>query len=455
MISRTAVSRASQLALRRQSCAQAQVRGYAAAASSGTFETFDVAGVSVVAKDGQGPSTKLAVVAKAGTRYQPAPGLTAGLEAFAFKNTAKRSALRLTRETELLGGQLTSYHTREAVVLEASFLREHLPYFTELLGEVVAETKFDKHELDEEILPVLHIKQEKYAANPLAIAVDAAHSVAFHTGLGEAVNVSTTSPIGSYLSSSAVAALSTAAYARPNFAVVADGATQVALSKWVEPFFKGTSATPSSQLSSAATKYYGGQQRIESTAGNAVVVAFPTSGLNAPDAAADVLAALLGGSSSIKWTPGFSLLAKAAAGIPGSQITASNQVYSDAGLLTIEIAGLTATDVRKAADAAVAALKSIATGTVSKEDLTKAIAKAKFDALVSQEPSSAAVTAAGTAVLHGAKPFQPATVSKTFDAVTADKLKTLAKKLVDGKASFAAVGDLHVLPFAEDVGVTV
>lgn len=59
-----------------------------------------------------------------------------------MQNTLKRSALRITRETELLGGQLTSYHTREAVVLEANFLREHLPYFTELLAEVVAETKF-------------------------------------------------------------------------------------------------------------------------------------------------------------------------------------------------------------------------------------------------------------------------------------------------------------------------
>ncbi len=59
------------------------------------------------------------------------------------QNTAKRSALRITRESELLGGQLTSYNTREAVVLEAHFLREHLPYYTELLGEVVASTKFD------------------------------------------------------------------------------------------------------------------------------------------------------------------------------------------------------------------------------------------------------------------------------------------------------------------------
>jgi len=58
------------------------------------------------------------------------------------QNTTKRTALRITREAELLGGQLTSYHTREALVLQASFLREDLPYFTELLGEVLAHTKY-------------------------------------------------------------------------------------------------------------------------------------------------------------------------------------------------------------------------------------------------------------------------------------------------------------------------
>jgi len=50
--------------------------------------------------------------------------------------------LRITRESELLGGQLNAYHTREALVVEASFLNEHLPYFTELLAEVVTETKY-------------------------------------------------------------------------------------------------------------------------------------------------------------------------------------------------------------------------------------------------------------------------------------------------------------------------
>jgi ubiquinol-cytochrome c reductase core subunit 2 len=37
---------------------------------------------------------------------------------------------------------LTAFHTREALVLQASFLREDLPYFTELLAEVISQTKY-------------------------------------------------------------------------------------------------------------------------------------------------------------------------------------------------------------------------------------------------------------------------------------------------------------------------
>ncbi len=88
MLSRSAVWRGSQLAVRRQACSLAQRRGLAAVASGSTsasFEPVDIAGVRVVSKDGHGPTTKLAVVAKAGTRYQPKPGLTVGLEEFAFK----------------------------------------------------------------------------------------------------------------------------------------------------------------------------------------------------------------------------------------------------------------------------------------------------------------------------------------------------------------------------------
>jgi hypothetical protein len=87
MISRSAIGRPAQLALKRGSCAQ-QRRGLAAAVSGSTsfsYQSSDVNGVKVASRDVAGATTKLAIVAKAGTRYQPAPGLTAGLEQFAFK----------------------------------------------------------------------------------------------------------------------------------------------------------------------------------------------------------------------------------------------------------------------------------------------------------------------------------------------------------------------------------
>lgn len=60
----------------------------------------------------------------------------------ATQNTWKRSALRITRETELLGGDYSSYHSRENLVIGAKFLRDDLPYFAELIGETISQTKF-------------------------------------------------------------------------------------------------------------------------------------------------------------------------------------------------------------------------------------------------------------------------------------------------------------------------
>jgi len=96
MISRSAIGQNAQLALRRQCCAQpASRRGFVAAVSGSTsfsYESADVGGVKVASRDVTGPTTKLAVVAKAGTRYQSLPGLTSALEQFAFKVRTCRSS---------------------------------------------------------------------------------------------------------------------------------------------------------------------------------------------------------------------------------------------------------------------------------------------------------------------------------------------------------------------------
>ncbi|KAI1341666.1 LuxS/MPP-like metallohydrolase [Xylariaceae sp. FL0016] len=458
MFSRTALSRGAQLAARRQGCSQlVHRRGYAAASSapsSFTYDTADVSGIKVSTRDSRGPTTKLAIVAKGGTRYQPLPGLTVGLEEFAFKNTSKRTALRITREAELLGGQLVAYHTREALVLEASFLRADIPYFAELLAEVISETKYTTHEFQEEIESVLHLKQAKFAGDVSALALDSAHSVAFHTGLGASLYPTTSTNLKSYLNENAVADYAQAVYTKPNIALIGDGATQAALHKWTEQFFKGVSGSPSSSLSSKATTYYGGEQRTAHTSGNSMVIAFPGSSFGTFKPEIAVLTALLGGQSNVKWSSGFTLLSKAAASIPGAVASATNLAYSDAGLMTIQVNG-NAQSVRKAAEESVKALKSIAEGGVSKEDLTKAIAKAKFDALEASQSGISTLLSAGSGIIHTGKPFQIAETVGSMDGVTAEKLKAAAKALTDGKATVAAVGDLHVLPYAEELGLQV
>lgn len=106
MIGRSALTRGARLALRRQDCAKVAQRGYAAAASTeaASYESTDINGIKVASRDPRSPTARLAIVAKAGTRYQPLPGLSVGLEEFAFKASLRASGDtgRMGREDELI-----------------------------------------------------------------------------------------------------------------------------------------------------------------------------------------------------------------------------------------------------------------------------------------------------------------------------------------------------------------
>lgn len=343
---------------------------------------------------------------------------------------------------------MTSYHTREALVLEAAFLREDLPYFTELLGEVITKTRYtstsfpaaqlDKrkltfhiaHEFHEEIEHVLHLKQKKAAQSALAQALDNAHAVAFHKGLGASIYPHDSTALGPYLNEHTVAAFAESVYTKPNIAIVADGTSQASLRKWVEPFFrdvKSSAAESPLALFTEPSQYYGGEQRTSLSGTNAVILAFPGHNISSDKADIAVLTALLGGESNIKWAPGFSLLAQASAAAPGAKIVAKNLAYSDAGLLTIQVTG-TPVAVREGALEAVKALKSVSESGVTKEVLTKAVAKAKFDLLSANELTGAGMVSTGNSLLHGGKIFDVATALKSYEAVTADQIKAVSLK---------------------------
>jgi ubiquinol-cytochrome c reductase core subunit 2 len=256
-----------------------------------------------------------------------------------------------------------------------------------------------------------------------AVALDVAHSVAFHTGLGAPVYPSPSTPYHKYVNEEYIASYADVVYSKPNFALVADGAGAENISTWVGQFFKDVPASSQSgqTLKTEATKYHGGEQRTNHTAGNAVVIAFPGSDIAGSKPEVNVLASLLGGESTIKWSPGYSLLSKTAAEVPGLSISASNLAYSDAGLLNVQISGPAAA-VRKGAEATVTALKSVAEGKASKEDVAKAIANAKFNLLSSGQLREANIHLAGSGVINTGKAYDVAATAKALDSVTAEKL---------------------------------
>ncbi|KIV99932.1 uncharacterized protein PV09_08453 [Verruconis gallopava] len=451
--------RSGQRALRCLQCSQK--RGLAAPASgSFAYQIGEAAGTKFASRDLTGPTTTLALVSRAGTRYQFLPGLTEGLRGFAFRNTENRSALRIVRESELLGSELSAYHSRENLVLCAKFIRDDLPYFLELLAEVAGKTKYQNHVYAEQILPILKLSQKNFLANTQQMALSSVHGIAFHRGLGEPLFPSSSTPINKYLDASTIAEFASAAYTKPNFAIVANGADHGQMSKWVGEFFKDIPSAPASGVPSITTepsKYYGGEERIAHAADNTMIIGFPgsssfTGGSYKPEIS--VLATLLGGESSIKWSPGFSLLSKATANISSVGVKTKSAIYSDAGLLYTQIHG-SAVGVAAAAKKVVETITAVANGQISKEDITKAKAQAKYKELDFGQNINNGIELTGNGLITGNKAYQVDETAKLIDAVDEAKVKAAAKALLESKASVSAVGDLHVLPFAEELGLKV
>ena len=288
------------------------------------------------------------------------------------------------------------------------------------------------------------------------MAINSAYGVAFHRGLGVPLKPASSTPMNKYLTAENLAEYAACAYATPNFALVGNGVEHAELQKWVGEFFGEASSQAPHALSSEQSKYFGGEERIAHGSGNSMVLGF--AGSSSPNGQfykpeVSVLAALLGGVSTIKWSPGFSLLSNATQDAPNMHITTKSNIHSDAGLLTIEMNG-SATDIAKTAGKVVEALKSCADN-INEEAFQKAKSLAKFKELDFGQQSQAAMELTGAGMNQGTKPYQIDDVATSIDAVTVDKVKQVVKEALENKASVSAVGDLYVLPYAEEIGLKV
>lgn len=244
--------------------------------------------------------------------------------------------------------------------------------FAEILSDVVTKQKFQDHEF----VDVAH-QTAAEASNAWATAeinaIEAAHQTAFRNGLGNSIFAKPTA----HINNAAVKAFAKELFTSGNVAFVGTGVEHEALEALAESFL----TLPSGQLSLAASKYYGGDARVNTVSKNGqYVLAYEGAAANTTEyAALQVLRFALGGEVNIKNTVGAGVLAQAAAKFSaGTSINAFNLGYSDAGLFGVQVSASTA-ETGAAISAAAEQLKAVSKG-LSAEDFGKAVAQAKYAA---------------------------------------------------------------------------
>lgn len=227
--------------------------------------------------------------------------------------------------------------------------------------------KFATYELHETVAPQVEAEAQAASADPTTTALDVAHTLAFRTGLGNPLFASSHGALGI----EDIKAFAAQAFTKENVAVIGSGIQDATLTQLVQ---KALGALPSSAVSStSATKYYGGESRVDAHAIPTVFIGFGTS---TPSPALSVLASYLDPTPSLKWSEGVSPLSS----VPkGTSVTVVNETYSDGALFGILVQGATASLVKEAGIIAVKALKDASSG-IEADGLKRAISKAKFSA---------------------------------------------------------------------------
>ncbi|GEQ67409.1 hypothetical protein JCM33374_g1074 [Metschnikowia sp. JCM 33374] len=364
---------------------------------------YSTAPVKLVSRDAAGSlSTLSAVVSNAGSKSGKA-GVAHLLSKYGFLNTETKSALRFTRESELLGGSFSSYVTRDAVILSAQFLKQDLPYYVDAFASVLAKPAFRPHEFVETVLPVARAESAAAHADNAFVALEALHALSFRKGLGQPLYYTDAQKV----TLDDVTAFAAEAYTAGNVQLVASGVNQDDLAGFVaESAF--SELAPGASKAPAVKTYTGVESRITASGPSYAAIAVPVA--TKDFAKYEVLSAAAGTSV----LPG---VASPLSKIPGAD--SKLYKYQDAGLFVVSVQGADGAVVAEGIKAAKKAVSSI-----SAADLTNATKTAQLSVALQES-------------------FE----FPHDNAVSADSGK--GAKL--GAFNYVAVGNTDVLPYADEL----
>ncbi|KAG9308700.1 Metalloenzyme, LuxS/M16 peptidase-like protein [Chiua virens] len=403
------------------------------ARSFATVVDSKASGIKVAAIDNGQPTTAVTFLVKAGSRYEPGPGVAHALKNFAFKSTANRSTLGTVRESDLYGGVLSTSLSREYLAFTSEFLRGDESFFTSMLTSVLTTPKFLPHEYTEYVLPVVHDEAAVASRSPGTIAVEAAHALAFRTGLGASLFAGPHTPV----SLESVKSFAKEAFTSGNVAVVGTGIDSTRLAELVDKALADAALPTSSPITAAPSKYFGGSTRIDSHEGPQTI--FIGFGTTTPSPVFPVLCAHIAPTQSLKWP---------SAPRPSAAVTSVHLPYSDALLTGVLVQGADARSVTEAAKAVVEKLKK----PLNPDELKTAVARAKFAVAAATEGRDGLVEAIGGKIFSNANASIESTLA-ALDKVDGTAISKAVSELAAATPTYVVVGDVKTLPYADEIGL--
>lgn len=406
-------------------------------------------GLVVASLETYSPLSRIALVAKAGPRFENGDnlGVTHCLRIAAGLSTQNMSSFGMTRSLEQVGANFTCTSSREYMFYRVECIRDNLELATEVLRQVTTAPAFKPWELTE-IQNRLKLDLAILKSQPATMVYDLLHQAAFRKTLGNSL-YAPDFMVGKY-SREQLLNYMKSYYSTGRVALVGVGVDHEELVECAQKF------TPFASAATAADKatYGGGEIRVN-TGGSLAYVAVAVEG---PSLAgkellhAAVLQNVMGVGPSIKYSAGgaTSLLTQAITKATSQPFAVSclNANYTDNGLFGF-FAIAQATEMEKVLQAAFKQFAAITKNGLDEKEVARGKQQLKARIAMQQEQSENSALDFAEQALSGEQLVSPNDLFTFIEGITTADVTNVAKKLVNGTPTMAAVGNLSHTPYLD------
>ncbi|KAL2500979.1 putative mitochondrial-proCES [Forsythia ovata] len=221
-------------------------------------------GLKIASETAVNPAASIGLYVDCGSIYEtPASfGATHLLERMAFKSTNNRSHLRIVREVEAIGGNVTASVSREHMSYTYDALKTYVPQMVELLVDSVRNPAFLDWEVSEQLLKV-SAEVSEYSKNPQHVLLEAIHSAGYSGPYANSLLASESAV--NRLNSTVLEEFVAEHYTASRMVLVASGVDHDELIKYAEPLLSDLPNVP--RPAEPTPVYTGGDFRHQGDSG--------------------------------------------------------------------------------------------------------------------------------------------------------------------------------------------